>query len=310
MFQYLGYLIFIISVALAAGGVILSIRLRNKYHGSIFSSLLYFQVFVYTFGFYGIWGQAILKVLLTQYVSSGDLIRISDIALLMGLPFLVFAWLMLIQFALVLTGRRNNSLSLTLFLLINFSILTAMGYYFSTEHIIKPSVVIKGYYISMSFLYSTIASSIILFSSRRSGLLHKHNTRILSSFIFIMMILQNITLVFYKNELWIAVIFTFVYFAGNTLIPLYLSYGTAIATDTPVTDQTISFDDFCKKFDVSPRETDIIREICNGLSNKEIADKLFITLQTVKDHTHRIYSKTNVRSRAQLITIIRELRTD
>jgi DNA-binding NarL/FixJ family response regulator len=59
---------------------------------------------------------------------------------------------------------------------------------------------------------------------------------------------------------------------------------------------------------VSPRETDIIREICNGLSNKEISDKLFISLQTVKDHTHRIYIKTNVRSRVQLINLVRELK--
>ena len=53
----------------------------------------------------------------------------------------------------------------------------------------------------------------------------------------------------------------------------------------------LSFEEFCKKFEVSPRETDIVREICNGLSNKEISEKLFISLQTVKDHTHRIYIK-------------------
>ena len=49
-----------------------------------------------------------------------------------------------------------------------------------------------------------------------------------------------------------------------------------------------SFDEFCKRFEVSPRESEVIMEICNGLSNKEISDKLFISLQTVKDHTHHI----------------------
>ena len=58
MLYYLGYLIFILSVALAAGGIVLSIRLRNTYHHEIFSTLLYYEVFIYTFGFYGIWGQA------------------------------------------------------------------------------------------------------------------------------------------------------------------------------------------------------------------------------------------------------------
>ena len=68
----------------------------------------------------------------------------------------------------------------------------------------------------------------------------------------------------------------------------------------------LSLEDFCRKYDISPRETDIVREICNGLSNKEISDKLFISLQTVKDHTHRIYIKANVRSRVQLITLVKE----
>lgn len=71
--------------------------------------------------------------------------------------------------------------------------------------------------------------------------------------------------------------------------------------------QDISFDEFNFKFEISPREQDIIRKIYNGLSNKEIADKLFISLQTVKDHTHRIYIKTNVKSRVQLINLLREI---
>jgi DNA-binding NarL/FixJ family response regulator len=70
----------------------------------------------------------------------------------------------------------------------------------------------------------------------------------------------------------------------------------------------LSFEDFCRKFEVSPRESEIIREICNGLSNKEISDNLFISLQTVKDHTHRIYIKTNVRSRSQLMNLVKEVR--
>jgi DNA-binding NarL/FixJ family response regulator len=103
-------------------------------------------------------------------------------------------------------------------------------------------------------------------------------------------------------------VFIFSFFAGNTFLPVYLSYGAVLTLfqDEPLVN--ISFDDFCKKFEVSPRESDIIREICYGLSNKEISDKLFISLQTVKDHTHRIYIKTNVRSRAQLMNKVKEVR--
>ncbi len=310
MLQYLGYLIFILSVALAAGGVVLSTRLRNKYHNIVFSTLLYFQVFIYTFGFYGIWGQAIIKVLLAQYMSPGNLSRISDIALLMGLPFLVFAWLMLLQFSSSVSGRKNRSFFLTVFLLVNFSILAAMGYYLSEEHEIEPVILIKSYFITMNFLYSAYASATILFTRSRKGLLNDHDRKSLAAFIFMIMIIQGIPLLFYKSEIWIAVIFILAFFAGNTFIPVYFSYGAELSARVSEPEQDMSIDDFCRKFDVSPRETDIIREICNGLSNKEIADKLFISLQTVKDHTHRIYIKTNVRSRAHLITLVRETRPE
>ncbi len=310
MLQYLGYLIFIISVALSAGGIVLSTRLRNKYHNNIFSSLLYFQVFIYTFGFYGIWGQAIIKVLLAQYFSAENLSRISNIALLLGLPFLVFAWLMLLQFSSGISGKNYKPLFTAGFLLVNFSILAGVGYFFAKENEFEPVFLIKSYYITLHFIYSVAASAIILFSRKSSGILNLHDRRSLALSVFIIIMIQSIPLFFYTSEIWIAVIFIFFFFAGNTIIPVYLSYRADLPHMVSDRVPVIPFDDLCKKFDISPRETDIIREICNGLSNKEISEKLFISLQTVKDHTHRIYNKTNVRSRAQLITLVRALKPE
>ena len=85
-----------------------------------------------------------------------------------------------------------------------------------------------------------------------------------------------------------------------------MNYGTLLSAFTDENKKDLSLEDFCKRYEVSPRETDIVREICNGLSNKEISEKLFISLQTVKDHTHRIYIKTNVKSRVQLINLVKE----
>jgi DNA-binding NarL/FixJ family response regulator len=120
------------------------------------------------------------------------------------------------------------------------------------------------------------------------------------------MIIQCIPLIFYQSQVWLGIIIIFAFFSGNIFLPAYLSYGTLLTAFTSDHVKNISFEDFCRKFEVSPRETDIVREICNGLSNKEISEKLFISLQTVKDHTHRIYIKTNVKSRVQLITLVKE----
>ena len=71
MIKLLFYLIFIVSVAVSAAGIILASRLRSRYKSEIFSTLLYFQVFIYTFGFYGIWGQVVIKSFLSAFVSTG-----------------------------------------------------------------------------------------------------------------------------------------------------------------------------------------------------------------------------------------------
>ena len=62
---------------------------------------------------------------------------------------------------------------------------------------------------------------------------------------------------------------------------------------------------FSKKYEISKREREVIQLICKGLSNQEIGDTLFISLQTVKDHTHRIFVKTGVKNRIQLANMIR-----
>jgi DNA-binding CsgD family transcriptional regulator len=63
------------------------------------------------------------------------------------------------------------------------------------------------------------------------------------------------------------------------------------------------------RFGISKREREIIEQVCSGKSNQEIADTLFISLQTVKDHTHRIYLKMDIKNRVQLINIMQAGRT-
>jgi LuxR family maltose regulon positive regulatory protein len=50
---------------------------------------------------------------------------------------------------------------------------------------------------------------------------------------------------------------------------------------------------------LSERELEVLRLICSGKSNQEIADQLFIALDTVKRHTNNLYGKLGVRRRSQ-----------
>jgi LuxR family maltose regulon positive regulatory protein len=58
---------------------------------------------------------------------------------------------------------------------------------------------------------------------------------------------------------------------------------------------------------LTEREIEILSLIAEGLSNQEIAQRLFISLPTVKWHTSNIYGKLGVRSRTQAIIQARSL---
>ena len=64
--------------------------------------------------------------------------------------------------------------------------------------------------------------------------------------------------------------------------------------------------DLIQKYGISKREMEVINLICEGCSNKEIADRLFISVETVKDHNSRIYLKTEVKNRTQLAKLFLE----
>ncbi|MGJ4134008.1 response regulator [Corynebacterium macclintockiae] len=52
---------------------------------------------------------------------------------------------------------------------------------------------------------------------------------------------------------------------------------------------------------LTPRELEILQLIALGLSNQEIADKLFISLPTVKTHVGRVLTKTQSRDRVHAV---------
>lgn len=54
--------------------------------------------------------------------------------------------------------------------------------------------------------------------------------------------------------------------------------------------------------DLTPRETEILKLVAQGLANKEIADTLFLSEGTVKNYVSTIFSKLHARDRAQVIS--------
>jgi len=73
-----------------------------------------------------------------------------------------------------------------------------------------------------------------------------------------------------------------------------ISIANGISTDKLMADNGIT-----------ERELEIIKLILKGKSNKEIEEELYISLGTVKNHLYNIYKKLNIKSRTQLVSLLR-----
>jgi NarL family two-component system response regulator LiaR len=60
-------------------------------------------------------------------------------------------------------------------------------------------------------------------------------------------------------------------------------------------------EEMLEKLKISKRELEVLELIATGLSNQEIADKMFVSLNTVKTHLSNLFLKLEVNRRTQAI---------
>lgn len=99
-----------------------------------------------------------------------------------------------------------------------------------------------------------------------------------------------------------------VYLNQKTLDSEYLEFIKKLITDKSVNND--SKDPLKEQPLIEPlsqRELEILTEIAAGKTNQQIADKLFISANTVKWHTSNIYGKMNASNRTEAVDIAREM---
>lgn len=99
-------------------------------------------------------------------------------------------------------------------------------------------------------------------------------------------------------------LFILFYFIGFSvpILYMYMNVDRILYELQPGRNEGSDWNRLLIKEGITRREREVTDLICQGKSNQEIADILFISLQTVKDHTHRIYLKIGVKNRIQLIS--------
>jgi len=61
-----------------------------------------------------------------------------------------------------------------------------------------------------------------------------------------------------------------------------------------------------EELSITPRELEILQLIADGLSNREIAEKLFVSENTVKTHSSRVFDKLGAKRRTQAVQLGKE----
>ncbi len=85
---------------------------------------------------------------------------------------------------------------------------------------------------------------------------------------------------------------------------VYIVCDKEFSASTPISDSTL------KRLGLTNRECQMIEYITNGMSNQDIAEKMFISANTVKIHISSIFRKAGVKSRVELIDKLYKLERD
>lgn len=316
MFETLKIIVTIISILAGLFSIFAVHLMSQKYRLQFLSIYFYFLIFMNIFGIYGMAGARIIRGLLENMGTEETLIEhITLVFTCLGLPFLILAMYMFLRLC---NEMVRKSLSTT-FNLIYFGLQFLLFFVCGLLLILTSRSEINRFellgtaiqitYSSLFAINSFLSLAILFIHQRRFiDINERKSARIFGLFylaiISILLLLVNIS----HLSPWLEGIFIIFLFASHLLPIFFLNIYLDKYYIEPVVvvDIKKSIPDFAMKYGISGREKEIIELICMGKSNQDISECLFISLQTVKDHIHRIYLKTDVKNRVQLANLIRK----
>ena len=239
-------------------------------------------------------------------VDETNLATLANFLPLLGTPFLFVSWIMLNRMSsqLVTQHVRNKNELLThgIVIVIGIALLFIVYMIIPKEYLLlQHKIPVSS--LGVLFILEVVYFLIFLINTANtvSGGIKRFNLLLLAG------ILSRIVLFILTIKFEVVLPITIVVYFLTNLPPLVLLWRLADDHFDPihsdVTESSIILA-ISKRYGITKREKDIIEQISLGKTNQQIADDLYISLQTVKDHTHRIYKKIGVNSRMMLIRFL------
>ncbi|MDF9800497.1 DNA-binding CsgD family transcriptional regulator [Catalinimonas alkaloidigena] len=292
------WICFFFCLGLTVGGVLVFFRQKEKENLPTVRFLQYYLIMMYAFAYYVMWSDVFIRLLFPME-DKAFISKISNFLTLISTPFLLIGLIMLIVWGLRLLKKKSIPLII-------------MGSMLAVLLIVLPFLLDQHFDVLQHTeqLFALLIIAVVLFSMLQLVFfpIHYFKTRLKILLILILLLSAIVQLPLIFNLLNQAVWelgYIFLFFLVNTGLGVYFVYVGDFPGPKRERQKAISFEDFVEKYGITAREEEVILEIYKGKTNREIADCLFVTVQTIKDHTHRIYQKTEVRNRNQLATLLR-----
>lgn len=305
--------LFLLCLAIAVASVLISYQSIQNYNTAFHKNYFYYLIAFYAFALYGIWGQLIVRTLLSEIDTSVRIVEtIANFLPILGVPFIFVSWIMLVNMAYSIVDRgidrRWQIFHIALFVLLIAG--AWFGYDYFNEKARFSHELLKYFGVGLisilELIYYTIFLIIVIVARRRRSL-PEHKLLLKFAWLLILVFLiRSLIIPFSFSNLWFLPPVILGYFLSN-FVPLFYLWRKAdlifqLVKADNASDEKIEL--IFNKYKITKREKEIVTQICTGKTNQQIADELFISLQTVKDHTHRIYSKLGINSRMKLVQLI------
>jgi DNA-binding CsgD family transcriptional regulator len=295
--------------------IMLGNQLTRKYNLPYLTSYFYYLIFLFVFGIYGIIGSRLIRIFLLDRDMDPEAVEsIYLFITYLGIPFLVLSWYMFIRMSHEMVNRKVGPVFNLVFFAVTSVGFLGFGFLLGKRDLVveNPLNLIRismlaGFSVLSGLVYAWSLVRIFVHSGEFLDRKDRTNIRLYGGMygVFALGTILLINLAGMGRVFSLA--FVILLFASHLIPIFFLSMYLDKNFVEPVVRQEFdqSLANFVRRFEISRRESEIVELICKGKSNQDISDSLFISLQTVKDHIHRIYLKTGVKNRVQLTNLIR-----
>jgi DNA-binding CsgD family transcriptional regulator len=297
---------------MTVAAVLVSHQLVNTYNTELHKRFFYYLVAFYAFAFYGIWGQLLTRALLASLDTEAAVIEtVAGFLPVLGVPFLFVSWIMLINMGLAMAGKplRQGWIAVhaAAFLLLLLGSWLAVTVLRAPRDFLDANLLLieASSMTAIELLYFAVFLSMAL-RLRTADVQGKNVLAVFSLLLAGSFVARALLGALVLLDIRFAAPALVAYFGSNLVPLLFLRAGSDVAFK-PVKAETANDEGrehVFTRYGITKRERQIVQKICLGKTNQQVADELFISLQTVKDHTHRIYGKLGVKSRMQLVQLM------